>query len=463
MGNVTVVRSDEPPPSPETELAAWRRRVLQRLLNATTIAAAIAYVPGAWAAIEAGAVPVLAINTLVWASMAGLAIWRTGPYRVRALAYSIIWLALAVALLVLLGPMGAGAVWLLATPLLATVLFGRREGSWTIAAVVAIAIGYGVTLSTVGTTPLVEAVSVGYDVTSWSATAGSLVFLAVLLVGAMGALQVGMATYAERVRSANVQLAAALLERERLEATLVATAKARALGSLAAGIAHDLNNLLVPITVAGTAARDASHDRRQRDRLDLVLSAADRARLLARRVLAFSDEGAPERRAVAVAPLVQDVVELVRASIPTGVAVLADVDGDAGDVVADPGEVQQVVMNLCTNAVRALTGTVGTLSVRLQRPTPRGPIVLEVADDGAGMDADTLTHAFEPYFTTHRDGDGTGLGLAIVRHLVDTLGGTITLESTPGRGTRCVVRLPPAPSSVDPGERTSTPPAPSRG
>lgn len=432
-------------------MASWRRRVLQRLLVATAVAAAIAYVPAAWASVSDGVWSILVLNTVVWASIAGLAAWRTGPYRVRAGAYLGIWFTFSVALVVLLGPVGAGAVWMLAGPLLATVLFGRRGGWWAIAAVAAFALGYGVVLQGFDTLRLAGVPGPGYDDVTWAATAGSLVFLAILLVGAVGALLEGMAGFADRLRSTNVRLREALLDRERLEATLIATAKTRALGSLAAGIAHDLNNLLVPITVAGTAARDASHDRRQRERLDLVLGAAERARVLARRALAFSDEAVTERRAVAFAPLVEDVVALVRASAPTGVAVHADVDADSGDVLADPSEVQQVVMNLCTNAVRALTEHGGgTLTVRLSRPTPTGPILLEVIDDGPGMEADTLAQAFEPYFTTHREGDGTGLGLAIVRHLVDSLGGTVVLESTPGLGTRSVVRLPLVADPLEP-------------
>lgn len=433
--------SRQAPMSTAAQLAGWRHRVLQRLLNATVIASALAYAPAAWASARDGVWPILVINTLVWVLVAGLAFWRKGSYAVRAGAYVGIWLAFSVTLVVLLGPVGAGAVWLLAAPLLATVLFGGRGGWQTVAGVALFAVGYAAVLLWFEPARLPGVPGSGYNEGTWAATAGSLVFLAILLVGATSALLDGMGSYAERLRSANERLTEALSERERLEATLVATEKARALGSLAAGIAHDLNNLLVPITVAGTAARDATDDRRQRERLDLVLGAADRARMLARRVLAFSREGVPQRHAVAVAPLVGDIVGLVRASAPPNVSVRMEVEPAAGEVLADPGEVQQVVMNLCTNAVRAMTALGGTMVVRLQRVAAEG-VVLEVVDDGPGMDAATLARAFEPYFTTYRDGDGTGLGLAIIRHIVDSLGGTVSLDSAPGRGTRAIVRLP---------------------
>ena len=99
-------------------------------------------------------------------------------------------------------------------------------------------------------------------------------------------------------------------------------------------------------------------------------------------------------------------------------------------------------MNLCTNALRALGDVNGTVLVRLRRSADA--VVLEVIDDGSGMDPTTLARAFEPYFTTRRGGDGTGLGLAIIRHIVESLGGSVALESEVGRGTRSVVRLPPA-------------------
>jgi signal transduction histidine kinase len=445
-----------PPPSTSAELAAWRARVLERLLNASAVAAAIAYLPAAWAAARDGVWSILAVNTVVWFVIVGLAFWRRGPYAVRAGVYVGLWLAFSLVLVVLLGPVGAGAVWVLAAPLLATVLFGGRSGRWAVAVVAAFALAYAAVLARFEPMRLPGVPGAGYDVATWAATAGSLLFLALLLVGATSALLDGMATYVERMRAANERLTSALAERERLETTLVATEKARALGSLAAGIAHDLNNLLVPITVAGTAARDASSDRRQRERLDLVLGAADRARALARRVLAFSLERAPERDVVAVAPLVEDVIGLVRASAPPGVAVRTDLDPDAGDVLADPGEVQQVVMNLCTNAIRAMTEHGGSLVVRV-RPGTLQDVVLEVIDDGPGMDAATLARAFEPYFTTRREGDGTGLGLAIIRHIVEALGGTVRLESRSGAGTRAVVHLPAVP-----GRPRGDPPTPER-
>jgi signal transduction histidine kinase len=440
---VSAPEGDRGVVSATTEVAAWRRRVLQRLLTATAVGAAIAYVPAAWASIRDGVWEILAINTGMWGLIAALALWRSGRYALRAGAYVGLWFVFSMVLVVLLGPVGAGAAWLLAAPLLATVLFGSRGGWWTIAAVATFAFGYVVVLGRAAPLRLAGVPGGGYEATTWAASAGSIVFLAIVLVGAVGALLDGMTAYAERVRSTNQRLAAALADRERLEAALVATEKARALGSLATGIAHDLNNILVPITVAGRAARDDSEDRRQRDRLDLVLEAAERAKVLARRVLAFSHEGAPERHPVALAPLVDDVVGLMRSSAPAGVSVASEVDPDAGEVRADAGEVQQVIMNLCANAVRAVTGSGGTVVVRLR--SGASDVVLEVLDDGPGMDPATLARAFEPYFTTHRDGDGTGLGLAIIRHVVESLGGTVALESTLGLGTRAVVRLPAVP------------------
>ena len=326
MGTGHVIAPSDVHRSPTEELALWRERVLQRLLNATAVTAAVAYFPAAWAAMRDGVWPIIVINTVVWGLIVGLARWRRGPFEVRAGAYVGLWFAFSVVLIVMLGPAGAGAVWLLGTPLLATALFGSQGGWRAIAAVAAVALAYFVVLRWVGPTQLPGVPGGGYVLTTWTATAGSVVFLGLLLVGAMGAVLDGMATYAHSVQGANERLEHVLAERERLEATLVATEKARALGSLAAGIAHDLNNLLVPITAAGAAARDAAQDPLQRERLDLVLGAAERAQELARRVLAFSHERVPERHPISVAPLVEDVVQWVRAAAPNTVSLETEID-----------------------------------------------------------------------------------------------------------------------------------------
>lgn len=427
------------------DLASWRAKALQRILTTTAVAVVVAYVPGVWVAARDGVWGVVALDTAAWVVIVALAAGVRLGYRFRAVAFLVAWFAFSAALVVSIGPVGGGPVWLLATPVLATVLFGRRGGAWAVAAVLAFAVGYAAVLLTFGVPRIAGIPGGDYDAGTWAATAGSVVFLAILLVGAMVAVLEGMTDNAERLEAANAHLTAALADRERLEATLVATAKARSLGALAAGIAHDLNNLLVPLLVAGTAAREAAVDGRQRERLDLVVGAAERARELSRRILAFSrgaDAGEPEPRPVA--PLIAEVVDLVRTSAPGGVRVVSTIDPDAGAVRASAGELHQVAMNLCTNALHAVEPRGGTVHVRLHADPDGRHVRLDVTDDGAGMTPEHLEQAFEPYFTTRREGDGTGLGLAIVRHVVEGVGGRVSLASTPGAGTVATVRWPRA-------------------
>ncbi|MDZ7801785.1 MAG: HAMP domain-containing sensor histidine kinase [Trueperaceae bacterium] len=437
-------------PDPTTALARWRTQALQGVLTTTALVAAVAYVPGTYAAASDGVWTIVVLNTLGWAAVGILASWRALPYRTRAVTFLALWFAFSAALTALAGPIGAGLAWMLALPVLAALLFGR-PGAWAaVGGLAVLAVAYGVALQTGVTTRPPGVPGQPYTLPTWAAGAGSVTFLAVLLSSAILHVFGGLRRHAEELHDATHRLQASLEERQRLERELVAAGKARAVATLASGVAHDLNNLLVPMLAAGTAARDsADPGSTQRQRLNLVVTAAERARELSRRMVAFGRDNA-ERAPVAVDPLVQEVAALLRPSQPHGVHVHVVLNAEGACVHATEGELHQVLMNLATNAMRALPGDRGSVTIATHASDEAASI--EVQDEGVGIPAEDLERVFEPYATGSHARAGTGLGLAIVRHVIDSLGGQVWLTSTPGVRTVATVQLPrvPPPSEARP-------------
>jgi PAS domain S-box-containing protein len=247
----------------------------------------------------------------------------------------------------------------------------------------------------------------------------------------------------------------AQLDKEQLEAQLRQSQKMEAIGTLAGGIAHDFNNVLGAILGYGELAlQHAGGDASLRRYLDNVLHAAERARLLVERILGFSRSGLGDRVPVDVQSVVEETLELLAASLPSGIRIDAELTAGAAAVMGDPTYLHQVTMNLCTNAVQAMEAG-GVLTVRLVRTDLGQPLHLTrgklepgtylrltVADSGAGIAPDLLERIFDPFFTTKRVGEGTGLGLSVVHGIVTDLGGAIEVRSTPGQGTRFDIWLP---------------------
>ncbi len=241
-----------------------------------------------------------------------------------------------------------------------------------------------------------------------------------------------------------------------LEQQLIQSQKMEAIGTLAGGIAHDFNNILSAIMgYTEMSLTDASADSRLQRRLSQVLQAGQRARDLVKQILAFSRQSDPVLKPTAVAPVVMEALTLLRASIPSTIAFETDIDPDTGDVYADPTQLHQVVMNLCTNAFHAMKQNGGRLFVRLNRFEIDEPsagnflelrpgffVRLTIADTGHGMDRKTMEKIFNPYFTTKAKGEGSGLGLSVVHGIVKNLQGAVRVYSEPERGTTIQVYLP---------------------
>ena len=242
-------------------------------------------------------------------------------------------------------------------------------------------------------------------------------------------------------------------ERAGLEAQLRQAQKMEAIGTLAGGIAHDFNNIL-GIIMGFAEISMMNHDSRGERPGELVqiIKAADRAKDLVRQILAFSRQGEQEPRALQASVVVKEALKMLRASLPTTIDMRQEISSK-GVVNADPTQIHQIVMNLCTNAAHAMRLEGGLLDVKLldedldrQLPCPDllpGPYVkLLVHDTGCGMDRVTLERIFDPFFTTKTLGEGTGLGLSVVHGIVKGYGGAVTVQSEPGKGSTFSVYLP---------------------
>lgn len=245
-------------------------------------------------------------------------------------------------------------------------------------------------------------------------------------------------------------------DRQKVERQLQQAEKMEAIGTLAGGIAHDFNNILSSIfgfTEIAKSKFGTGEDLRKD--LDEVLQAGLRARDLVKHILLFSRQVDIKRAPVMITPLVKECLKFLRASVPSTIEILRDIAASKAAVVADPTEIHQILMNLCTNAAHAMAEKGGTLSVRLrevaitskkilpdQKLKPGCYFQLTVADTGHGISPELVDRIFEPFFTTKMRGEGTGLGLSIVHGIVKKLNGAVSVESDIGKGTTFHVWLP---------------------
>ncbi|HEY0836975.1 MAG TPA: ATP-binding protein [Azospirillum sp.] len=232
--------------------------------------------------------------------------------------------------------------------------------------------------------------------------------------------------------------------------------RVEALGRMMGGVAHEINNLLQPVALLTQELLDHHAADADGEYLDMVLDCTRKARRIIGDLLAFSRPSGRVSECVAAGQLLGDALALVRKAVGPGIDVTVAVRDGEIPVKADKTTFTQVVLNLAVNAAAAMGGA-GTVAIALcGEPAGRGRrrVRIDVADSGCGMDRATLERAFEPFFTTNPVGQGTGLGLSVAYGLVKDMGGDITLESAPGRGTRVVVLLPEARGENGHGEHT---------
>ena len=247
-----------------------------------------------------------------------------------------------------------------------------------------------------------------------------------------------------------------LTEKKKLEAQLQQAHKMESIGTLAGGIAHDFNNI-IGIIVGNTelAIDDVPEWNPARQNLEEIRTASLRARDVVKQILAFSRQSAQELKPVRIGPIIIESLQLVRSSIPTTIQIHQDISAESDTVRANPTQINQILINLCTNAAHAMRDKGGILEVNLENVTinknastnyhdiPLGEYVrLTVKDTGRGIDPENLKRIFDPYFTTKKVGEGSGMGLAVVHGIVKSHFGNIAVSSTEGKGTTFHVLLP---------------------
>ncbi|MFO0592912.1 MAG: ATP-binding protein [Polyangiaceae bacterium] len=247
-----------------------------------------------------------------------------------------------------------------------------------------------------------------------------------------------------------------ITEQRNLEEQLSRSQRLDAIGSLAGGVAHDFNNLLgVIMGYAECAIEDAGDPEALRQDLREIVSAGRRAATLTRRLLAFSRRQILQPEVHAPADLVRDLSRMLRRLIGENIDLRLHLAEEATFVLADPAQIEQVIMNLVVNARDAMPdGGVLTIETTALETAPTGGplgsyVQISVRDTGTGMTRETLSHIFEPFFTTKAPGRGTGLGLSTVFGIVKQSGGFLDVESVPGRGTAFRVLLPRVPAPTD--------------
>ncbi len=260
----------------------------------------------------------------------------------------------------------------------------------------------------------------------------------------------------DSIRQRILELKQGNIERKKIETHLRQTQKIEALGSLAGGIAHDFNNILTPIIGFTEMTMDEiKKGTSSWENLQEVQDASYRAKELVGRILAFSRKGEQHLQSADLVSVLKEVIQLLRASIPSTIEISQQIDEQELYILADSTQIHQVVMNLANNACHAMRDQRGVLTISLNTVSfskkqylvndmlPAGSYCrLSVSDTGEGMTEDLMSRIFEPYFTTKKAGEGSGLGLSVVHGIVESHGGYIDIRSSPGSGTTFTIFFP---------------------
>lgn len=243
---------------------------------------------------------------------------------------------------------------------------------------------------------------------------------------------------------------------DQLQKKLQQSQKMQAIGTLAGGIAHDFNNILAGIMgFTEITLFEAEKGGDLERRMNRVLSACQRAKELVDQILTFSRQAPQEQTPIQVGLIVKEALKLIRATIPANIQIKQNILAKNDVVIADPSQIHQIIMNLCSNASHAMRNTGGILSVNLEKIeldresarnfigiSPGSYIRMVVSDTGCGIPRHVIERIFEPFFTTKKQNEGTGMGLAVVHGIVKQLGGAIHVYSEPEKGTEFKILIP---------------------
>ncbi len=245
-----------------------------------------------------------------------------------------------------------------------------------------------------------------------------------------------------------------ITEKKKLEAQFLRTQRLESIGTLASGIAHDLNNILAPILMAVQILQTKFPDKQGRQLLEVLQISALRGAEMVKQVLSFARGGGNERIPLQITHLVKEIMKVLQETLPRSIQIRCSLPPDLPPVNGDPTQLHQVLMNLCVNARDAMP-TGGTLTIQVAQmeidpafaaqqsgAQPGSYLLITVTDTGTGMESGIIDKIFDPFFTTKEPGKGTGLGLATVLGIVQSHGGFINFDSEPGQGTQFRIYLP---------------------
>ena len=258
-----------------------------------------------------------------------------------------------------------------------------------------------------------------------------------------------------------------LTDKKRMEEELLQTHKMEAIGTLAGGIAHHFNNLLsIILGFSDHIKEDVSPGSSVDKYADEILRAGTRGSELVNQILAFSQKTELNLKPVELHFIIQELTRMMRSLLPATIEIQQDIDTDSGVILADTGQLHQMVINLCTNAAHAMENQQGILRISLHRcklttaqipvskVVPGSFVVLTVSDTGCGMTAAMMDHIFEPFFTTKEVGEGLGMGLSVVHGIVEDFKGFHEVESVPGEGSAFRIYFPALPRETNMQQKT---------
>lgn len=245
-------------------------------------------------------------------------------------------------------------------------------------------------------------------------------------------------------------------EKTQLQSQLRQAQKMEAIGTLAGGIAHDFNNILQAIIgYTEITLFQIGGQTKAKDSLNEIIKACDRAKDLINQILSFSRKKEQKRKPIQISLMVKEVLKLIKASFPATIEIRQNIHPGSGTVEADPVQIHQIMMNLCTNAYHAMREKGGTLEVILrpveilrdsvgQNPELAAGAYVEliVKDNGYGISVDKIDRIFEPYYTTKEMGEGTGLGLSVVHGIIKSYNGAVKVHSKAGKGSSFHIFFP---------------------
>ena len=250
------------------------------------------------------------------------------------------------------------------------------------------------------------------------------------------------------------------LEKQHLEVKLLQAQKIKAIGTLAGGIAHDFNNILYPIIgFTEMSMQDLPENHPVQENLQNILQGGKRAADLVKQILAFSNQRDLEHKPMAVQNIITETLKLLRSIMPSNILIEKTLPENDIYIFANSTEVQEVIMNVCTNAYHAMEETGGVLGLRLEKTAPGDTLkhengrycCLTIGDTGTGIPPEIIDNIYDPYFTTKEQGKGSGLGLSVVHGIVKSYKGRIDITSETGKGTVVKIYFPtiPKPDVVD--------------